>query len=288
VAPEHLELLVRAGAAARLVKAVTTAGAIMVGNSTPTVLGDFAAGPSHVLPTGGAGRFSSGLRVADFLRRTSILATTPAERAQGGADRRGALRDGEAGRARALGRDSPRAGAFPMTGSAAGRLALAHVSKLRAYTPGIQPGEPGWVKLNTNECPYPPSPRVAEAVRRELGADGAALRLYPDPRSAPLRAAVARMHNLEPANVCIGNGSDDILNLLVRCFCGPDAAAALTLPGYSLYPVLIGIQDGTTSAVPLDRACACRSTRSPPPGPGCSSSLRPTPRRRVGFFELRT
>ena len=77
VAPEHLELLVRAGAAAGLVKAVTTAGAIMVGNSTPTVLGDFAAGPSHVLPTGGAGRFSSGLRVADFLRRTSILRYGP-------------------------------------------------------------------------------------------------------------------------------------------------------------------------------------------------------------------
>jgi histidinol dehydrogenase len=49
----------------------------MIGNSTPTALGDFAAGPSHVLPTGGAGRFSSGLRVADFLRRTSILRYDP-------------------------------------------------------------------------------------------------------------------------------------------------------------------------------------------------------------------
>jgi histidinol dehydrogenase len=77
VAPEHLELLVRNGAAARLTKAVTTAGAIMIGNSTPTALGDFAAGPSHVLPTGGAGRFSGGLRVADFLRRTSILRYGP-------------------------------------------------------------------------------------------------------------------------------------------------------------------------------------------------------------------
>jgi len=73
VAPEHLELLVRKGAAPGLVKAVTTAGAIMIGNETPTALGDFAAGPSHVLPTGGAARFSSGLRVADFLRRTSVV-----------------------------------------------------------------------------------------------------------------------------------------------------------------------------------------------------------------------
>jgi histidinol-phosphate aminotransferase len=141
-----------------------------------------------------------------------------------------------------------------MTGTPSGRLALAHVAKLHAYTPGIQPAEPGWVKLNTNECPYPPSPKVVEAIKRELGADGAALRLYPDPRSGPLRAAVARMHGLDPARVCIGNGSDDILNLLVRCFCGPEAAAALTLPGYSLYPVLVGIQDGSFTSVQLDRS----------------------------------
>ena len=73
VAPEHLELLVNDAAAKKLTSAITTAGAIMVGNHTPTALGDFTAGPSHVLPTGRAGRFFSGLRVADFLRRTSIV-----------------------------------------------------------------------------------------------------------------------------------------------------------------------------------------------------------------------
>jgi len=73
VAPEHLELLVADAAAKKLTAEITTAGAIMVGNYTPTALGDFAAGPSHVLPTGRAGRFFSGLRVADFQRRTSIV-----------------------------------------------------------------------------------------------------------------------------------------------------------------------------------------------------------------------
>ena len=73
VAPEHLELLVNEATAKELTDAITTAGAIMVGNHTPTALGDFTAGPSHVLPTGRAGRFFSGLRVADFLRRTSIV-----------------------------------------------------------------------------------------------------------------------------------------------------------------------------------------------------------------------
>lgn len=73
VAPEHLELLVKPSAAKTLTKLVTTAGAIMIGNDTPTALGDFTAGPSHVLPTGRAGRFFSGLRVADFVRRTSLI-----------------------------------------------------------------------------------------------------------------------------------------------------------------------------------------------------------------------
>jgi histidinol dehydrogenase len=73
VAPEHLELLVAEPMVDKLTSTITTAGAIMIGNHTPTALGDFTAGPSHVLPTARAGRFFSGLRVGDFLRRTSII-----------------------------------------------------------------------------------------------------------------------------------------------------------------------------------------------------------------------
>ncbi|PTY07762.1 histidinol dehydrogenase [Opitutaceae bacterium EW11] len=73
VAPEHLELMVKETSAKKLTREITTAGAIMIGNYTPTALGDFTAGPSHVLPTGRSGRFFSGLRVADFQRRTSII-----------------------------------------------------------------------------------------------------------------------------------------------------------------------------------------------------------------------
>ncbi|MDE3084368.1 MAG: aminotransferase class I/II-fold pyridoxal phosphate-dependent enzyme, partial [Verrucomicrobiota bacterium] len=142
---------------------------------------------------------------------------------------------------------------------------MPHIAKLHAYTPGLQPGEPGWVKLNTNENPYPPSPRVVEALRREIGADGAALRLYPNPASAPLRAALARAHGVESENVFVGNGSDDVLNLLVRCFVEPGRArpsfaeasegeAGFTLPSYSLYPVLVEIQDGRSQAIEFDRS----------------------------------
>ena len=132
-------------------------------------------------------------------------------------------------------------------------LALPHVPALHAYTPGLQPTEAGWIKLNTNECPYAPSPRVVAALRREIGDDGASLRLYPSPTSTPLRAQIARLHGLAPEQVIVGNGSDDILNLLVRVFGGPAAGTGFTAPSYSLYPVLVGIQDGTTEVIPFTR-----------------------------------
>jgi histidinol-phosphate aminotransferase len=135
-------------------------------------------------------------------------------------------------------------------------LALPHVAAMHAYTPGLQPTEPGWVKLNTNECPYPPSPRAAAAIAAELAGEGEKLRLYPNPKAAPLRQLVAKLHGhgLTEANVLIGNGSDDVLNLLVRVFGGPAAPTSFTLPSYSLYPVLVAIQDGRCAPVEFDRS----------------------------------
>ena len=133
-------------------------------------------------------------------------------------------------------------------------LVLPHIQKLHAYTPGLQPTEAGWVKLNTNECPYAPSPRAAAAIQKELADEGEALRLYPNPKSTPLRQFVAKLHGLREENVLIGNGSDDVLNLLVRVFGGPSASTGITLPSYSLYPVLVAINDGTTSVIEFDRS----------------------------------
>jgi len=133
-------------------------------------------------------------------------------------------------------------------------FALPHVAKLHAYTPGLQPTEPGWIKLNTNECPYPPSPRVAEALQVEVGSAGELLRLYPNPTSASLRRAVAEHHGLRAENVCVGNGSDDILNLLVRCFCTQTVPLGFAMPSYSLYPVLVEIQDGRSEVIEFDRS----------------------------------
>lgn len=73
IAPEHLQLMVDTKMQEKLATQITTAGAILLGHETPTVLGDFIAGPSHTLPTGGTGHFSSGLQAVDFMRRTSIV-----------------------------------------------------------------------------------------------------------------------------------------------------------------------------------------------------------------------
>jgi histidinol-phosphate aminotransferase len=130
------------------------------------------------------------------------------------------------------------------------RLAAAHIRTLHAYTPGLQPTEPGWIKLNTNESPYPPSPRVAEAIAHEAGD---ALRLYPDPNSRALRRAFARIYGVGEDWAFVGNGSDDVLNLLVRAFGGAGRPVGFTAPSYSLYPVLVAIENGESRPVEFTR-----------------------------------
>ena len=129
-------------------------------------------------------------------------------------------------------------------------LVLPHVNALHGYTPGFQPKEGGWAKLNTNESPYPPSPCVDQSI---VAALGDSLRLYPDPRSWPLREEIATLHGLDVANVIVGNGSDDILNLLVRAFSVSNKDVAYPFPSYSLYPVLCAIQDSSVVELPFDR-----------------------------------
>ena len=114
--------------------------------------------------------------------------------------------------------------------------ALPHIQDLHAYVPGEQPQGEGWVKLNTNENPYAPSPRVADAIAAQLPD----LRKYPEPVSAKLRAAIGQRFGLEQANVIIGNGSDNILDLITRCFASAPGAGH-TVPSYSLYPVVAGM-----------------------------------------------
>ncbi|GHC10774.1 histidinol-phosphate transaminase [Cerasicoccus arenae] len=133
-------------------------------------------------------------------------------------------------------------------------LALPHVAAMHAYVPGMQPMESGWVKLNTNENPFPPSPKVIEAIQRELANEARGLRLYPNPTSAPLRATIAAHHGLKVEQVLASNGCDDALNLLMRVFCSVDRPAGMTVPSYSLYTVLRSIQAAEMREVEFDRS----------------------------------
>lgn len=121
-----------------------------------------------------------------------------------------------------------------------------HLRHLDPYVPGRQMNEPGWMKLNTNENPYPPSPKVAEVL------SGLVERLpkYPDPSAGVFCRAVARLHQIPAEWVVAGNGSDELLGLLARSFTGPGRPLGAMVPSYSLYPVLAGIQNAPFLEVP--------------------------------------
>lgn len=133
------------------------------------------------------------------------------------------------------------------------------VRALHPYVPGEQPKVKGLIKLNTNENPYPPSPKVLRAVRAAVDDR---LRLYPNPTAQVLREQLARMHRCTPAQVFVGNGSDECLALAVRAFVEPvqsdpgtrpDARSMVQYltPSYSLYPVLADTHGAARNAVPL-------------------------------------
>lgn len=122
----------------------------------------------------------------------------------------------------------------------------ANISALAGYVPGEQPGNDGTIKLNTNENPYPPSPRVYAALRHAINSD---LRLYPQPLSDSLRSTAASVYGIEPENIIAGNGSDELLSILLRCFVGAHDRVAFPVPSYSLYDTLIAIQGGERAAV---------------------------------------
>jgi histidinol-phosphate aminotransferase len=137
------------------------------------------------------------------------------------------------------------------------------VRELHPYVYGEQPKIKGLIKLNTNENPYPPSPKVLAAVKK---AADARLRLYPNPTAQALREKLARLHGCRPENIIVGNGSDELLALAVRAFVEPKkfgksgyvklATRSRTtvqyfVPSYSLYPVLADIHDAEKSVISI-------------------------------------
>ncbi|PAV25325.1 histidinol phosphate aminotransferase [Tamilnaduibacter salinus] len=123
------------------------------------------------------------------------------------------------------------------------------VHNLVPYVPGEQPKMPDLVKLNTNENPYGPSPRVNEAIAGQLG-DG--LRLYPDPSSDALKGTIARYHGVRSNHVFVGNGSDEVLAHIFQGLFGHGKPLLFPDVTYSFYPVYCGLYGIEPKPVPLD------------------------------------
>ena len=135
----------------------------------------------------------------------------------------------------------------------------------QAYTPGEQPpdGE-GWVKLNTNESPLPPSPKVIEAIK---AAANDSLRLYPSPTAAPARQAIAGHFGLDPAQVAVGNGGDELIELCFRAFAGAGDRVAYPTPTYPLLDPLCRIHEAVASTHPTELFGELPASLGPDPAP---------------------
>lgn len=128
-----------------------------------------------------------------------------------------------------------------------------NIAEMAGYIPGFQPEDAEqWIKLNTNENPYPPSPKVLEAIQKELGSDGASLRQYPDAASRAARQAAADLYGFDADWLIMANGSDELLNNLIRAFAGEGEEVAFVHPSYSYYGTLIDIQGATIRTFSLD------------------------------------
>ncbi|MEW6677591.1 MAG: histidinol-phosphate transaminase [Pseudomonadota bacterium] len=149
---------------------------------------------------------------------------------------------------------------------------------LTPYVPGEQPKLPDLIKLNTNENPYPPSPRVLEAMGAELN-DG--LRLYPDPNGDRLKEAVAAFHDLTPRHVFVGNGSDEVLAHAFLGLLKHDAPLLFPDITYSFYPVYCGLYGIEGVTIPLNAAYEIQ-VDDYLAAPACGAIIFPNPNAPTG------
>jgi histidinol-phosphate aminotransferase len=123
------------------------------------------------------------------------------------------------------------------------------IAAMAGYTPGEQPRDGEILKLNTNENPYPPSPRVFAAIQNAL--TGNSLRKYPDPVGTAFRQAAGRVLGVDPDGIVVGNGSDDLLTIVTRAFVPEGGLVASPTPSYLLYRTLAELQGARFQGVPF-------------------------------------
>lgn len=127
------------------------------------------------------------------------------------------------------------------------RFFSSRYAALTPYTPGEQPQDQDYLKLNTNESPFPPSPGVAAAVAAQCGK----LQLYSDPQCAGLRRALAERYGVKPANIMVGNGSDEVLDLAFCAFAGEERPLYFADVTYGFYPVFAAKNRLPFEVIPL-------------------------------------
>src|SRR5262245_45483185 len=147
-----------------------------------------------------------------------------------------------------------------------------NILAMHGYVPGEQLNDPDIVKLNTNENPYPPSPKVFDAIREALTGDR--LRKYPQPWGDNFRRAAGRVLDIDPDCILIGNGSDDLLTILTRSFVPEGGLIVSPTPSYILYRSLAEIQGAKFESVPFT---ADWKLPSPWPKPGAHLTFLPNP-----------
>ena len=120
------------------------------------------------------------------------------------------------------------------------------IDRIEGYLPGEQPQEAGWIKLNTNENPYPSSPAVQRAIGMAIKQG---LQKYPDPMAEAFRIRAAQILGCEPNWILCGNGSDDILTIVTRAFVGKGDRLRMPYPSYILYKTLAQLQGAEAEEV---------------------------------------
>ncbi|KUK83008.1 MAG: Histidinol dehydrogenase, partial [Pelotomaculum thermopropionicum] len=237
-APEHLELMLEEPL--RWLTRVENAGAVFVGAHSPEPVGDYLAGPNHILPTGGTARFYSPLGVDSFLKKSSLIAYTGATLAQMGdavikmAAVEGLEAHANAVRIRLKKNDQKKGieGRHRMnTLFDAAKLAR---EDLRALNPYSASCFPDLIKLDANENPYEFPPEIIKIINKELGTMD--LSRYPDAMAQRLRESIAGYTGAGPENIMVGNGSDELILNIILTFAAGERFV-VTTPTFVMYQI---------------------------------------------------
>ncbi len=268
-APEHLCLAVADPHA--LAEDIRNAGGFFIGERSFEVLGDYVAGPSHIMPTNGTARFSSPLNVLDFVKISSIIALDT-ETSQALSPIAAELAQTESLTAHAAAAtlrvkvaqsERPRPALSPDAQTSQTEAPAmfdpahhirSHVRELPAYAP-VLPLEvhakklglsrESIIKLDANENPYGPLPAVAQALAELPNAH-----TYPDPESRELCQALATHHQMPAANLLAGAGSDELIDLIMRLFLEPGDAIIHCPPTFGMYAFDAGVNGALAVSIP--------------------------------------